>query len=293
MLLTALRTRDERLSRSGPTAGCGEAVGPGPSRRLILRPSTPRRRHLLEPLRAELLLALTYHKGDNCSTAASCNLAGRLPRLVASVAALDLSPMLELGWLVRTMEALPHWPAVLRAFGSRNRSRLGGGGRRTAGKVRCERNPLWNASRSAAGGPGRSGNPYRCSGIFLGNSIFAPVLHVHRMNTAWAPHGHRVYNACACAPHVHVHRVCRCSARRGCTCCASCTTSAAASHSWVSARPRRACRTRTSSTRASRTSGCGRTRHSRCYRCARLTGARPCGSLRARTTTAASTTATP
>ena len=32
MLLAALRTRDERLSRAGPTAGCGEAVGPGPSR---------------------------------------------------------------------------------------------------------------------------------------------------------------------------------------------------------------------------------------------------------------------
>ena len=113
--------------------------------------------------------------------------------------------MLELGWLVRTMEALPHWPAVLRAFGSRNRSRLGGGARRTAGKVRCERNPLWNASRSAAGGPARSGNPYRCSGIFLGNSIFAPVL--HGLCTAWAPHGHRM--SIACAPHAHrVYNAC-------------------------------------------------------------------------------------
>ena len=54
---------------------------------------------------------LTHHKGDNCSSAASCDLAGRLPRLVSTVAALDLAPMLELSWLVRTMEALPHWPS--------------------------------------------------------------------------------------------------------------------------------------------------------------------------------------
>ena len=58
-----------------------------------------------------LTLTLTHHKGDNCSSAASCDLAGRLPRLVSTVAALDLAPMLELSWLVRTMEALPHWPS--------------------------------------------------------------------------------------------------------------------------------------------------------------------------------------
>ena len=50
----------------------------------------------------------------------------------------------------------------------------------SASKVRCERNSQWDAARGgadgrAAGGRMVAGNPYRCSGIFLGNSIFAPV----------------------------------------------------------------------------------------------------------------------
>ena len=52
------------------------------------------------------------------------------------------------------MQALPHWPAVRAAFDN--------------DRVRCARTANWS---SRADGP-----PYRCKGIYLGNSIFAPVL---------------------------------------------------------------------------------------------------------------------
>lgn len=54
------------------------------------------RQHVLEPLEADLLLALTHHKNDGCSTSQSCGLARRFPALMPRLVALDLAPMLEL-----------------------------------------------------------------------------------------------------------------------------------------------------------------------------------------------------
>ena len=64
------------------------------------------------------------------------------------------------------MEALPHWPEILRAYGSKNRT-----WRQMPKHVRCERNPLWGTAKNPAGG-----NAYKCANIYLGNTLFAPVL---------------------------------------------------------------------------------------------------------------------
>eukprot|EP00966_Prymnesium_polylepis_P283520 6550576-Prymnesium_polylepis.1 len=111
-------------------------------------------RNLVRPLRADVLLALSYRPQDNCSTAASCRLAERLSAL-QPLAAADLQPAATLAELVSTMEGLPHWPAVLRAFNSRRST------------LHCERRKQWQDERD--------GLPYNCSVPTL-NSFFAPVL---------------------------------------------------------------------------------------------------------------------
>ena len=117
-------------------------------------------RHLLRPLGAETLMALTHLPKDGCGTTEACGLERRFPEL-APFAAVDLAPMLSLDELVSKMRALPHWPAVLRAYSS-------------GGPVRC------TPRNGTGGGAWRNssvdGAPYACSGIYLGNSIFAPVL---------------------------------------------------------------------------------------------------------------------
>ena len=130
------------------------------------------RQNVLEPLEADLLFALTHHKNDQCSDSQSCGLARRFPALMPRLVALDLAPMLELGWLVHTMEALPHWPAILRAYGSKNRT-----WRQAPKHVRCERNPQWGTASNPVGS-----NAYKCANIYLGNTIFAPVLGSARLH---------------------------------------------------------------------------------------------------------------
>ncbi|KAL1527274.1 hypothetical protein AB1Y20_015949 [Prymnesium parvum] len=116
--------------------------------------------HLLRPLRARVLLALTHHPNDRCASPHSCRLAARLPALLP-FARVDLAPMLPLETLVATMEATPHWRRVLRAY--------------SAGRaVRC--------ARAAAWGNSSDGAPYACRGIYLGNTIFAPVLGSARLH---------------------------------------------------------------------------------------------------------------
>ena len=67
--------------------------------------------NLIEPLRAETLLALTYNANDGCTSVASCALAARWPALTP-FAAVDMQPMLSLEVLTRTLEGLPHWPSI-------------------------------------------------------------------------------------------------------------------------------------------------------------------------------------
>ena len=122
--------------------------------------------HLIRPLQAETLLALTYHPSDGCDSMESCRVAERLPAL-KPYAATAMAPMLPLPRLLEIMEGLPHWPAIMRAY-SRGGSR-----------VHCERASNESASSlTGFGGP----SPYRCKGIYLGNTIFAPVLGSYRLH---------------------------------------------------------------------------------------------------------------
>ncbi|KAL3894681.1 MAG: hypothetical protein SGPRY_013741, partial [Prymnesium sp.] len=114
---------------------------------------------LIRPLRARVLLALTYHAADGCNSVETCELAKRLHAL-QPFSRVSLSPMLSLERLVEAMEGLPHWRQVLRAYNS--------------GRVRCSKTHNW---RNASDGP-----PYRCVDIYLGNTIFAPVLGSARLH---------------------------------------------------------------------------------------------------------------
>ncbi|KAL1515978.1 hypothetical protein AB1Y20_002591 [Prymnesium parvum] len=110
--------------------------------------------HLLRPLAAHVLLALSHEPRDNCSSPHGCHLPTRLAALLPFAAA-ELEPAWPLPRLLRAMERLPHWPAVLRAFTARK------------ARLRCERNAAWrHGSRSP---------PYRCSLPRL-NSYLSPVI---------------------------------------------------------------------------------------------------------------------
>ena len=116
--------------------------------------------HLIKPLAARVLLALTYHARDRCDTVASCRIAERLAAL-QPFSRVSLSPMLSLETLVSTMESLPHWRRIIAAY---NRGRT----------VSCKRHEGWMNSTS--------GPPYACRNIYLGNTIFAPVLGSARLH---------------------------------------------------------------------------------------------------------------
>lgn len=118
------------------------------------------RRHLIDPLGANVLLALSLLPSDGCKDEESCVVAERFQHL-QPIAATELAPARSIEWLVRTLEALPHWPAILAAHNST--------GPRS---VRCRRKSKWEPDES----------PYRCSGIYMGNSIFSPVLGSPRLS---------------------------------------------------------------------------------------------------------------
>jgi hypothetical protein len=116
--------------------------------------------NLIKPLQAETLLALTHHPSDNCDSIRSCRVAERFPALLPYAAA-TIAPMLPMRRLIELMEALPHWPAITRAYSQRG------------SRVNCV--PALNLTGAL---PGTIGGPssYTCHGIYLGNTIFAPVL---------------------------------------------------------------------------------------------------------------------
>ena len=74
------------------------------------------RERLLEPLQADLFLALTYRDDDNCTTAVGCGVTQRLAALMPNVLAMSFLPMMRTADFVRALERQPHWPALLRTI---------------------------------------------------------------------------------------------------------------------------------------------------------------------------------
>jgi hypothetical protein len=146
--------------------------------------------NLIEPLRAQTLLALTYNANDGCTSVASCALAARWPAL-APFAAVDMQPMLSHEVLTRTLEGLPHWPNILTAY-SHPKS-----------PVNCVRREPDNGTLSGAtagttDAAARAPSTYRCRGIYLGNTIFAPVLGSPKLHVLRQLHDiHRCLNVAA------------------------------------------------------------------------------------------------
>ena len=146
--------------------------------------------NLIEPLRAQTLLALTYNANDGCTSVASCALAARWPAL-APFAAVDMQPMLSHEVLTRTLEGLPHWPSILSAY-SHPKS-----------PVNCVRREPGNGTLSGAtagttDAAARAPSTYRCRGIYLGNTIFAPVLGSPKLHVLRQLHDiHRCLNVAA------------------------------------------------------------------------------------------------
>ena len=146
--------------------------------------------NLIEPLRAQTLLALTYNANDGCTSVASCALAARWPAL-APFAAVDMQPMLSHEVLTRTLEGLPHWPNILSAY-SHPKS-----------PVNCVRREPDNGTLSGAtagttDAAARAPSTYRCRGIYLGNTIFAPVLGSPKLHVLRQLHDiHRCLNVAA------------------------------------------------------------------------------------------------
>lgn len=121
---------------------------------------------LLAPLGAEALLALTKKPSDDCSQAARC-VGARMPHL-KPVGAVSLTQMFSLSSLVTEMESLPHWPRVMKAYNS-------------AIQNQDAHHPV-SCTRSLAWSPALNRTPYKCQNIYLGNTVFAPVLGSDRLN---------------------------------------------------------------------------------------------------------------
>jgi hypothetical protein len=72
--------------------------------------------NVVKPLRADVLLTLTYRVDDGCNTTETCQLEERMAGLWPAITRLALEPMPTITELVRTLESLPWWPTLLRAF---------------------------------------------------------------------------------------------------------------------------------------------------------------------------------
>ena len=155
---------------------------------------------VVEPLQADTLLVLTYRGNEGCSTADACGLTRRLARLMPVVTRLELELMPSVGALLRHLEALPHWPTILRTF-NRTRHWRGFEFTRRNGHiyldharpryVSCVRVPGWrDGDERTAHGRGGQRSPYECEGLReWGNSIFAPVIGPTGLNVLWQIHG--------------------------------------------------------------------------------------------------------
>ena len=102
------------------------------------------RRHLVEPLRATLLLSLNYRDEDGCSSAATCGLDERLAGLKpwAGVSMARRKTAIE---LANELEALKHWPRLLAPLNSGD-------------KNFCRRRRVSNSSSSSSSRSSRAGS---------------------------------------------------------------------------------------------------------------------------------------
>ena len=116
------------------------------------------RKQLIEPLRADVLLALTYRRDDNCSSVESCDVHSRLKHL-QPFARVEMQPMLLTKDLAYMMEKLPHWNTIIRVFNNSHRT--------------CFRNKDWD---HATAHPDSS--PWICIRLqnTQYNTIFSPVI---------------------------------------------------------------------------------------------------------------------
>jgi len=142
------------------------------------------RSHVIEPLNAELFLALTYREDDGCNSPSTCRVEERLTTLMPLVQRLSFEPMMKTADFVLELESLPHWPRLLATINA------------TPGRS-CRRDPHWYPEGTCLRSRGRRGifrdscahvSPYTCVGIkqaFLAPVISAPHLHIlHQL------HGH-------------------------------------------------------------------------------------------------------
>ena len=154
------------------------------------------RAHVISPLRADLLLYLTYRHNEGCGSIETCGLASRLAKL--PVTRMELEQMPTIGELLAELEQLPHWPRILRAF---NSSRHWRGFQRVVvdGKtyldhsrprnVTCVRRPWHDGDERRMHDLGMPASPYVCEGLKeWGNTIFAPVIGPSNFNTLWQIH---------------------------------------------------------------------------------------------------------
>lgn len=133
-----------------------------------VRPGRGIRQHLIEPLGADLLLALSYRRDDGCSSFDGCGARQRFVGALGPVARSSWELQPTVAELVSTLESLPHWPAVLAAFNS---------SRGSVQRAGCTRDTKWSRARSWT-------SPYRCPRLshVNGNTIFAPVLGAPSLN---------------------------------------------------------------------------------------------------------------
>ena len=116
------------------------------------------RKQLIEPLQADVILALTYRRDDNCSSIESCDVPRRLEHL-QPFQRVEMQPMQLTKDLAYTMEKLPHWNSIIRTFNSSHRT--------------CFRDQSWNHATAPPGS-----TPWICIRLqnTQYNTIFSPVI---------------------------------------------------------------------------------------------------------------------
>ena len=155
------------------------------------------RRHLIEPLHADVLIALTYRASEGCTTVAACGLDSRYASLLEG-AQLMLERMPTVSELLAHLEALPHWTSIVRAL---NGTRHWRGFQtvtirgkiymtRTPRNMSCVRHAWREGDELQAHVLGGRATPYICDGLKeWGNTMFAPVVGPSNYNTLWQLHG--------------------------------------------------------------------------------------------------------
>ena len=142
------------------------------------------RENLIRPLNADAIASFHTQHDDECTSSASCSIHDRL-RAMLPFTRLDLWRMQTIEELVASMESLPHWPQVAKAY-------------RQGGKIKCQRTPGW---RNAT----EDGPPYRCEGLFHSNTIFSPVIG-STYNLLELQGLHRCYGALESVENMHAMR---------------------------------------------------------------------------------------